>query len=289
MDPVSNISGQKVYLWSGTGDTVVNQKSMNDLQTEYQHYGANVVKYDNAFPAEHGWESPDGEPWRTNVEGTLNLLQTARACGVRRMVYASTTEVYGKASGALDENQPFSPLNTYAVTKLAADRLCATFVAEHGAEVCLVHMQGEPATMQQQPRYEDVVSEVRAFLAERIEYSLREGIARERIMIDPGIGFGKNEQHNLELLRRLDELRELEVPIAIGTSRKGFLGRIAARAAGAAEPLAAERRLPGTIATNVLAYERGARVFRVHDVAPIHDALTITSSSRSHHELVTPG
>jgi dihydropteroate synthase len=98
-------------------------------------------------------------------------------------------------------------------------------------------------------------------------------------MLDPGIGFGKTEQHNLELLRRLDELVALGPPIVIGTSRKGFLGRIADREAARAEPAAATERLAGTIATNVLALERGARVFRVHDVAPLREALAVATAT----------
>ena len=98
------------------------------------------------------------------------------------------------------------------------------------------------------------------------------GIAEDRILLDPGIGFGKTVEHNLELLRRLDELVALGRPLVIGTSRKSFLGRITGRATP-------DSRLPGTIATNVLAYERGARVFRVHDVAPVRDALAVTAAT----------
>jgi dihydropteroate synthase len=165
------------------------------------------------------------------------------------------------------------------VSALRGDPDMAGVVAERGADVCLMHMRGEPATMQDDPRYDDVVAEVKAFLAERIEFALRQGIARERILVDPGIGFGKTEQHNLELLRRLDELCELDVPIVVGTSRKGFLGRIAARAAMAEEPPTAARRLPGTIASNVLAFERGASVFRVHEVAPVREALAVAAAT----------
>jgi dihydropteroate synthase len=142
-----------------------------------------------------------------------------------------------------------------------------------------MHMLGEPRTMQQDPRYEDVVDEVRAFLEERLEFAVREGVERERIMLDPGIGFGKTEAHNLELLRRLPELLTLGAPIVIGTSRKGFLGRIIARAAGRSEPVGVADRLAGTVASNVLAYERGASVFRVHEVAPVRDALAVAAAT----------
>jgi dihydropteroate synthase len=165
------------------------------------------------------------------------------------------------------------------VSALRADPEMAGMVADSGAECCLMHMLGEPRTMQRDPRYDDVVDEVRAFLEERLRFAVGEGIAEERIMLDPGIGFGKTAAHNLELLRRLDELAALGRPLVIGTSRKSFLGRIAADAAGLAEPLDAQHRLAGTIATNVLALERGASVFRVHDVAPVREALAVAAAT----------
>jgi dihydropteroate synthase len=157
------------------------------------------------------------------------------------------------------------------VTALRADPAMAGVVAAHGVDCCLMHMLGEPRTMQRDPHYDEVVSDVKAFLEERMAFAVAHGIAEERILLDPGIGFGKTIEHNLELLRRLDELVALGRPIVIGTSRKSFLGRITGR------PL--DDRIAATIATNVLAYERGARVFRVHDVGPIHDALAITAAT----------
>jgi dihydropteroate synthase len=135
-----------------------------------------------------------------------------------------------------------------------------------------MHMLGEPRTMQEDPRYEDVVSEVKAFLEERMAYAISAGVAEERILLDPGIGFGKTSAHNLELLARLDELARLGRPVVVGTSRKSFLGRLAGGRAS-------DERLAGTIATNVLAYERGASVFRVHDVRPVHDALAVAAAT----------
>jgi dihydropteroate synthase len=157
------------------------------------------------------------------------------------------------------------------VTAFRGDPEMAAVVARAGADCCLMHMLGEPRTMQLDPRYDDVVTEVKAFLAERIECAVAAGIDPDRIMIDPGIGFGKTIDHNLELLRRLDELVELGPPVLIGTSRKSFLGRLTGRVT--------DDRLAGTIATNVLAYERGARVFRVHDVAPVVDALAVAAAT----------
>jgi len=145
-----------------------------------------------------------------------------------------------------------------------------------------MHMLGEPRTMQRGvggPQYKDVVDEVKRFLEERLAFALGEGVREERVMLDPGIGFGKTVEHNLQLLRRLDELLTLGRPIVIGTSRKSFLGRIAAAAKGQTSPQDAEHRLPGTLASNVLAYERGASVFRVHDVAPVRDALAVAAAT----------
>jgi dihydropteroate synthase len=158
------------------------------------------------------------------------------------------------------------------VTALRGDPQMASVVAESGAECCLMHMLGEPRTMQQEPRYGDVVDDVKAFLLARLEFAVGEGIAEDRVLLDPGIGFGKTLAHNLELLRRLGELVELGRPVVIGTSRKSFLGRLA----GAPE---SSQRLAGTLATNVLALERGARVFRVHDVAPSREALTVAAAT----------
>ncbi|MBD0282997.1 MAG: dihydropteroate synthase [Thermoleophilaceae bacterium] len=148
----------------------------------------------------------------------------------------------------------------------------AGLVAERGARCCVMHMLGDPRTMQENPRYEDVVSEVKSFLEERLRFAVDEGIPEERVWLDPGIGFGKTVEHNLELLRRLDEIVAIGRPVVIGTSRKSFLGKLTG---GKPE----SKRLPGTIATNVLALERGASVFRVHDVAPVLDALRIAAAT----------
>jgi dihydropteroate synthase len=158
------------------------------------------------------------------------------------------------------------------VTALRGDPSMADVVAGAGVDCCLMHMLGEPRTMQEDPRYDDVTDQVKAFLEERLAFAVAAGIAEERVMLDPGIGFGKTAAHNLELLRRLDELVAIGRPIVIGTSRKSFLGRITGRDDPA-------QRLPGTIATNVIAYERGARVFRVHDVAPVYDALLVAAAT----------
>ncbi|HUA44333.1 MAG TPA: dihydropteroate synthase [Solirubrobacteraceae bacterium] len=159
------------------------------------------------------------------------------------------------------------------VTALRGDPEMAGVVAAAGADCCLMHMLGDPRTMQRDPHYDDVVNDIKAFLAERMAFAARAGIARERILLDPGIGFGKTVAHNLELLRRLDEFLDLGRPVLIGTSRKSFLGRLTGRDV--------DDRVAATIATCVLAYERGASVFRVHDVAPVRDALTVTAATVS--------
>ena len=158
------------------------------------------------------------------------------------------------------------------VTAFRAEPELAGFVAERGLDCCLMHMLGDPRTMQLDPRYDDVVDDVKAFLFDRMTFAVGQGIAEDRIMLDPGIGFGKTVDHNLELLRRLDELVALGRPIVIGTSRKSFLGKITGREQ-------AKERVPGTIATNVLALARGATVFRVHDVAPSRDALLVAAAT----------
>jgi dihydropteroate synthase len=167
------------------------------------------------------------------------------------------------------------------VSALRGDAGMAELIAASGVDCCLMHMLGEPRTMQRDPRYEDVVDEVRAFLEERLEFAVAAGIPEQRIMLDPGIGFGKTLAHNLELLRRLSELAGLGRPLVVGTSRKGFLGVLGARAHGHQQPLEPTRRLPGTIATSVLAFERGASVLRVHDVAPVAEALAVAAATLS--------
>lgn len=157
------------------------------------------------------------------------------------------------------------------VTAFRHDPDLAGFVADSGLDCCLMHMRGEPRTMQQNPRYDDVVSEVKAFLEERLAFAVAAGIPEERITLDPGIGFGKTPEHNFALLRRLDELVAIGRPVLVGVSRKTFLGTITGRAV--------EDRLAATLAANVLAFARGATIFRVHDVAPLRDALTVAAAT----------
>ncbi len=159
------------------------------------------------------------------------------------------------------------------VTALRLDPELAGLCAERGCGVVLMHMKGTPRTMQENPAYTDVVDEVKGFLAERIEFAVAEGIAEERIWVDPGIGFGKTVGHNLELLRRLGELRALDRPLVVGTSRKSFIGRLTGREVG--------DRLGGTIASSVLALAEGADVLRVHDVAELRQAVRVAGAIAS--------
>jgi dihydropteroate synthase len=156
------------------------------------------------------------------------------------------------------------------VTALRGDPGMAALCAERGATVVLMHMAGTPRTMQDEPSYGDVVAEIRAFLAERLEAATAAGIDEERIWLDPGIGFGKTAEHNMELLRRLGELRELGRPLVIGASRKSFIGKIDGSGPG--------ERLGGTIAASLLAATGGAEVLRVHDVAETRQALAVAAA-----------
>jgi dihydropteroate synthase len=155
------------------------------------------------------------------------------------------------------------------VTAFRSDPALAEVCAAHDAYVCLMHMQGEPRTMQLDPRYDDVAAEVAAFLEERMAFAVAHGVREERICLDPGIGFGKTVEHNVELLRRLDVLLALGRPVLIGFSRKSSLGKLAG------DPQATTGPLGASVAAAVAAYERGATILRVHDVREHVDALAV--------------
>jgi len=229
---------------------------------------------------------PGAEPVPADEElrRVAPVLEWLAAAGLDARVSIDTSKAV-VAHAALDAGA--SIVND--VTALRADPQMAGLIAERGAECCLMHMLGEPRTMQSPagggaggqggPHYDDVVDEVKAFLEARLAFAVREGVREERIMLDPGIGFGKGTEHNLALLRRLHELVAIGRPLVIGTSRKSFIGRIVAADAGHPEPAGVRERLPGTIATNVLALERGASVFRVHDVAAVRGALAVAAAT----------
>jgi len=158
------------------------------------------------------------------------------------------------------------------VTALRGDPEMAAVVAAAGAYLCLMHMQGAPRSMQAAPRYDDVVSEVAAFLEERMAFAVREGIREESICVDPGIGFGKTPDHNLELVRRLDTLVGLGRPVVIGFSRKSTLARIMV------DPEDSQAGMPASLGAAVAAFERGAWMLRVHDVRETVEALAVAAA-----------
>jgi dihydropteroate synthase len=145
-------------------------------------------------------------------------------------------------------------------------------VAGSNCAICIMHKQGDPQTMQQAPQYADVVAEVRDYLWQRIAAAEQAGIARDRIVVDPGFGFGKTLDHNLELLRRLDAIAALQVPVLAGLSRKSMIGKLTGKDAG--------DRMAGSIAAALLAAQQGAAILRVHDVAATRDALAVWNAAK---------
>ncbi|MEA2270509.1 MAG: dihydropteroate synthase [Solirubrobacteraceae bacterium] len=207
----------------------------------------------------------DPVPLQEELARVVPVVEALRDSGAQLSVDTMKVAV---ARAALDAGAGY----VNDVTAFRHEPALAALVAERGCDCCLMHMLGDPRTMQVDPRYDDVVSDVKAFLDERAAFAIAEGVPAERITVDPGIGFGKTVDHNLELLRRLDEIAALGFPVLVGTSRKGFLGRLAGRE----DP---HERVSATVATNVLAFERGATLFRVHDVAATADALTVAAAT----------
>jgi dihydropteroate synthase len=158
------------------------------------------------------------------------------------------------------------------VTALRGDPELAGVVAEAGCYLCLMHMQGEPRTMQVDPRYDDVVSDVKSFLEERLAFAVAQGVREELVCLDPGIGFGKTVEHNFELVRRLDELVAIGRPIMVGFSRKSSLGKIMG------DPDAHVGSVAASVGAAVAAYERGAAILRAHDVREHVEALRVAAA-----------
>jgi dihydropteroate synthase len=158
------------------------------------------------------------------------------------------------------------------VTALRGDAELAGVVADAGAYVCLMHMQGEPRTMQASPRYDDVVADVAAFLEKRLELAVSQGIAEDRVCLDPGIGFGKTPDQNLELIRRLDRIVAIGRPVLVGFSRKSTLGKVLG------DPGATRGTLPASLGAAIAAYERGAWLLRVHDVRETVEAVAVAAA-----------
>ena len=170
------------------------------------------------------------------------------------------------------------------ISGLRDDPAIADVVARHDAGLVVMHIQGTPATMQLAPHYDDLLAEVIAYLRAAIDKAVAAGVRKDRIWVDPGIGFGKTLAHNLELIRRLRELEVLGCPILIGTSRKGFIGRILAPLNNG-EPPPPHERVAGTGATLAISIANGAKIVRVHDVAPavqvarVADAIVLSTNS----------
>ena len=204
-------------------------------------------------------------PAAEELARAVPVVERLAASGHRISIDTTKLEVAEAALGA-----GATLVNDVSAFRFAPE--LASLVASAGAHCCLAHMRGEPRTMQAEAHYDDVVEEVKRFLEERFAFAVDEGVREERVWLDPGIGFGKTVDHNLELLRRLDEIVAIGPPVVIGTSRKSFLGKLVG---GRGE----DERLPGTIATNVMALERGARIFRVHDVGAVADALAIATAT----------
>lgn len=211
-----------------------------------------------------GGESTRSGATKVSVQQELDRVaplveMIARECDIIISVDTSTPEVMRESArlgaGLIND-----------VRALQRDGAVAAAVAT-GLPVCLMHMRGDPQTMQDEPHYDDVAGEVAQFLRERIDVCLAAGIGAERIILDPGFGFAKNTQHNYELFKRLPQLLELQYPVLVGVSRKSMIGNILNK------PV--DQRLYGSLALAVMALERGAKILRVHDVEQTMDVLNI--------------
>ncbi len=264
MNPKSSIDPKLMGVVNVTPDSFSDGGRYLDPEAAVRH-GRELVR-DGADLLDVGGEStrPGAEEVSAGEE-LARVLPVVEGLVGKATVSIDTSKVE-VARAALDAGAAI----VNDVTALRHDPEIAALCAEHEAGLVLMHMQGEPRTMQENPRYDDVVEDVKAFLAERMEVAVAAGVAEERIWLDPGIGFGKSLDHNLELLRRLDELRELGRPLVIGTSRKSFIGKI--------DGSPVEQRLGGTIATSILAAAEGADVLRVHDVAEAAQAMKVASA-----------
>jgi dihydropteroate synthase len=213
-----------------------------------------------------------GESTRPGAEGVSEQEELARVEavleGLSGLPVSIDTSKAGVARRALELGA--KPVND--VTALRGDPGMAEVVADADAFMCLMHMQGEPRTMQEAPQYDDVVSDVLAFLEERLAFAVEGGIRETRTCIDPGIGFGKTPDQNLELLRRLDELRALGRPVLVGVSRKSTLGKVLG------DPSATQGSLAASVAAAVTAYERGAWMIRAHDVRETVESLAVVQA-----------
>jgi dihydropteroate synthase len=204
---------------------------------------------------------PEGEERRRVVPVIEGLV----AAGAQAQISIDSSKS-AVAAAALDAGATL----VNDVTALRADPAMASLVAASGADCCLMHMLGEPRTMQKDPRYEDVVSEVKAFLEERMAYAVSAGVAEERILLDPGIGFGKTAEQSMTALARLGELDAFGLPLLVGASRKSFINAVT--------PSEPHQRLGGSIAAHLIAAKSGARIIRTHDVSETVQALRVAAA-----------
>ena len=228
-------------------------------------HGKELVR-DGAEILDVGGESTRPGAQEVSVEEELRRVEPVVEGLAGRAVVSIDTSKSTVAEVALDAGAEI----VNDVTALRGDPEIGGLCADRGAGLVLMHMQGTPRTMQENPIYDDVVDDVKALLAERMEVAVGAGVDEERIWLDPGIGFGKTLEHNLELLRRLGELHSLGRPLVVGTSRKSFIGKV--------DGSLASDRLGGTVASSVLAAAGGADVLRVHDVAEVGQAIRVAAA-----------
>jgi dihydropteroate synthase len=208
-----------------------------------------------------------GESTRPGAEGVSTDEELRRVVPVLEALDAVPVSIDTAKAALAERALELGAELVNDVTALRGDPELAAVVADAGAYLCLMHMQGDPRTMQDDPRYDDVVADVARFLDERLTFAVSQGVAEELICLDPGIGFGKTVEQNFELVRRLDELTALGRPILIGFSRKSSLGRIMG------DPAAKTGTTAASVGAAVAAYERGATILRVHDVREHVEAL----------------
>ena len=242
----------------------------NFLDPEAAAEHATIMLDEGAGVIDVGGEStrPGSDPV-SQVEEIRRVVPVIERIIAARPEAVISVDTYRSATATAALNAGASLVND--VTALRGDPRMISVVTEAQCPVILMHMQGEPKNMQREPRYTDVVREVKDFLRSRTEHAVRSGAHAENIIVDPGIGFGKTLDHNLRLLRDLEAIVDLGFPVLVGASRKRFIGSIT----GVQE---AEQRVFGTVATTVLAYEKGATLFRVHDVRPNSEALDVAEA-----------
>jgi dihydropteroate synthase len=213
-----------------------------------------------------------GESTRPGADGVTLDEELRRVVPVLELLQGVPVSIDTAKAGVAREALGLGAELVNDVTALRGDPELVGVVAEAGSYLCLMHMQGEPRTMQDAPRYEDVASEVAAFLEERLAFAVARGVPEDHVCLDPGIGFGKTADQNLELLRRLDVIVALGRPVLVGLSRKRTIGR------ALGDPSATVGSLSGSVGAAVAAFDRGASVFRVHDVRPHVEALTLAAA-----------